>query len=275
MMEDFKKDVDDYFCRFTFGQFVTLILLEVVTLFFVFYLGARYGSDLLGTGDVKKQAVIPGQSPKNVDDIVGTPSVEYTYPEVLTSRDGQKAIRIKPSGVTADEYDRQKIEDPAAIIQRDSPREETPVQAPTAAEVYKKSGSTPNAVIPSTPTTPQIPTSPTANPPIQERPDEEQLVRQEVPVEAAVEAPVETPKPKGKFTIQVGSYQSSNEASAALSGWKKKGYSAYTAVGTIPEKGTWYRVRIGGFPSREEAQKFLDKFKAKEKASALVVLSNS
>jgi cell division protein FtsN len=46
-------------------------------------------------------------------------------------------------------------------------------------------------------------------------------------------------------------------------------------VGNIPEKGTWYRVRIGGFPSREEAQKFLDKFKAKEKASALVVLSNS
>jgi hypothetical protein len=45
-MEDFKKDIDDYFCRFTFGQFVTLILLEVVTLFFVFYLGARYGSDL-------------------------------------------------------------------------------------------------------------------------------------------------------------------------------------------------------------------------------------
>ncbi|HEX5036839.1 MAG TPA: SPOR domain-containing protein [bacterium] len=268
MMEDFKKDIDDYFCRFTFGQFVTLILLEVVTLFFVFYLGARYGSDLLGTSEVKKQAVIPGQSPKNVDDIVGTPSVEYTYPEVLTSRDGQKAIRIKPSGVTADEYDRQKIEDPAAIIQRDSPREEAPVQAPTA-EVYKKSGSTPSAVPPPTPTTP------TVNPPVQERPDEEQLVRQEVPVEAPVEAPVETPKPKGKFTIQVGSYQSSNEASAALRGWKKKGYSAYTAVGTIPDKGTWYRVRIGGFPSREEAQKFLDKFKAKEKASALVVLSNS
>ena len=102
--------------------------------------------------------------------------------------------------------------------------------------------------------------------------DEDQLAKQEVPIEAPV---ADTPKPKGKFTVQVGSYQSSDEASAALSGWKKKGYSAYTAVGTIPQKGTWYRVRIGGFPSREDAQKFLDKFKAKEKASALVVLSSS
>jgi cell division septation protein DedD len=82
-------------------------------------------------------------------------------------------------------------------------------------------------------------------------------------------------KPKGKFTVQVGSYQSSEEATASLANWKKKGYSAFMAVGSIPNKGTWYRVRIGGFPSREEAQKFLEKFKTKEKASALVVLSNS
>ncbi len=47
-MSEFGKEVEDYFCRFTFGQFVTLILLELVTLFFVFYLGARYGPDLIG-----------------------------------------------------------------------------------------------------------------------------------------------------------------------------------------------------------------------------------
>jgi DedD protein len=274
MMEDFKKDIDDYFCRFTFGQFVTLILLEVVTLFFVFYLGARYGSDLLGTGDSKKQAVVPTQNPKNVDDIVGAPSVEYTYPEVLTSRDGQKAIRIKPSGVTADEYDRQKVEDPAAILQRDMPKEEVPVVAPAGVEVMKKSGSAPAATPPTTPAVkPPVAAVPT---PAEERPDEDQLVKQGTPAETPAETPAVTEtKPKGKFTIQVGSYQSSDEASAALSGWKKKGYSAYTAIGNIPQKGTWYRVRIGGFASREDAQKFLDKFKAKEKASALVVLSSS
>jgi hypothetical protein len=127
---------------------------------------------------VKKQAVIPGQSPKNVDDIVGTPSVEYTYPEVLTSRDGQKAIRIKPSGVTADEYDRQKIEDPAAIIQRDSPRKRCRSRRPLPPRFIKIRLDPDRRVSPDS-------NDPMVNPPVQERPqerpDEEQLVRQEAP----------------------------------------------------------------------------------------------
>lgn len=253
MMEDYKKDIDDYFCRFTFGQFVTLILLEIVTLFFVFYLGARYGSDLLGTSQAQKQSVIPSQNPKSVDDIVGTPPVEYTYPEVLTSRDGQKAIRIKPSGVSADEYERQKAENPAAVIERDTPKAEVPEEPTEERPVV---------------VTPPKPATPPAAPPT---PKPEAAV--ETPAEDVPEAPAV--KPKGKFTVQVGSYQSSEEATNSLNNWKKKGYSAFMAVGTIPAKGTWYRVRIGGFPSREDAQKFLDKFKAKEKASALVVLSSS
>ena len=39
---------ESFFCRFTFGQFFALLVLEVFTLFFVFYLGARYGRGLLG-----------------------------------------------------------------------------------------------------------------------------------------------------------------------------------------------------------------------------------
>jgi len=257
-MDEFKKDLDDYFCRFTFGQFVTLILIEVVTLFFVFYLGARYGSDLLGTGRSAKESVIPAQSPKNVDEIVGAPSVEYTYPEVLTSRDGQKAIRIKPSGMSADEYDRNKAENPAAIIQRDTPKPEAR-EEPVAEE--------PKPEKPVVVTPPAKPA-----PPVAVKTEEPKPV-----VKPEETKPVEEvqAKPKGKFTVQVGSYQSSEEATSSLANWKKKGYSAFMAVGSIPDKGTWYRVRIGGFPSREEAQKFLEKFKAKEKASALVVLSNS
>lgn len=257
-MEEFKKDLDDYFCRFTFGQFVTLILLEIVTLFFVFYLGARYGADLLGTGQARQEAVIPSQSPNSVDEIVGNPQVEYTYPEVLTSREGQKAIRIKPSGVSADEYERQKAENPAAIIERDTPKPEAPGVREEPIEEM--------------PVAPQTPPK-AANPPVSATPQEEVLP--DTKVESPVEEAPATAKPKGKFTIQVGSYQSSQEATASVSNWKKKGYSAFMAVAAIPNKGTWYRVRIGGFPSREDAQKFLDKFKAKEKASALVVLSSS
>ena len=35
-----KEDDVQYFCKLTFGQFFTILVLEVVTLAFIFYLGA-------------------------------------------------------------------------------------------------------------------------------------------------------------------------------------------------------------------------------------------
>lgn len=251
-MEDYKKEVDDYFCRFTFGQFVTLILLEIVTLFFVFYLGARYGSDLLGTGSVAKKegSVLPKEGPKSVDEIIGRKSDEYTYPEVLTGpgadRPEGRAIKVKPSGVTSDEYERQKMEDPAVVAARE-PKAQAPVEAPKKA-----------------------PPEPAREEPIAEAP-----IREEVPEETTATPKAQLREPKGKFTIQVGSYQSSQEATQTMNQWKKKGYQAFLATGNVPGKGVWYRVRIGGFATRDEASKYLEKLKQKEKASAIVVPSNS
>src|SRR3989338_5881287 len=49
-----------YFCRFTFGQFFTLLVLEIFTLFFVFYLGARLGDTVLS---IPKEEVRESKSP--------------------------------------------------------------------------------------------------------------------------------------------------------------------------------------------------------------------
>jgi cell division septation protein DedD len=236
-MDDFKRDLEDYFCRFTFGQFVTLILIEIVTLFFIFYLGARYGPDLLGgREDRRKEIALPKQSPKNVDDIVGSPSVNYTYPDVLTG-DGSKAIRVKPSGVSADEIHRQAPDQQATqqAQERTDPRIAPPAPAPQAA--------------------------PSASA------EEEQA-----PTEAPAE---EEAAPVGKYSIQVGSFPTLEDATKASNVWKAKGYHAFLSAGQIPNKGTWYRVRLGTFPSRESAEKFLERLKEKEKTSGLVVLSRS
>jgi cell division septation protein DedD len=232
-MEELKKEIEDYFCRFTFGQFVTLILLEIVTLFFVFYLGAHYGPDLLGKREAKKGTDLPKEG-KSVDEIVGTPPVEYTYPEVLTGPAGQKAIKVKPSGLTAEEYERRGKELAKSEEKVEGPSEETAVVG--GEEV----------------------------PPIQE------IKTKQQPEKKATAG-----GSQGKFSIQVGSYQSAEEANAALTRWKKRGYSAFMTIGQIPDKGTWYRVRIGGFPTRQEAETYLEKFKTKEKTAGLVVPSKS
>lgn len=236
-MEEFKKEIEDYFCRFTFGQFVTLILLEIVTLFFVFYLGAHYGPDLMGKREAKKGTDLPKESPKSVDEIVGTPPVEYTYPEVLTGPAGQKAIKVKPSGLTAEEYERQG----KVLAKQGEPKAEEPSKETTVVGGEEV-------------------------PPIQEV---KETAKQQPEKKGSAGGS------QGKFSIQVGSYQSVQEANTALNRWKKRGYSAFMTVGEIPDKGTWYRVRIGGFTTRQEAETYLEKFKTKEKTAGLVVPSKS
>ena len=232
-MSEFGKELEGYFCKFTFGQFVTLILLELVTLFFVFYLGARFGPDLIGSR--KELATqLPPEGPKSVDEIVGKPKVDYTYPEVLSDSPGRAVIKVKPSGMTAKEFERIKVveEKPAG-----------PVTVPVPEKV-KVAEKPPIELPPTQPPAPE-PTIPTVEP------------------------------GNGSFAIQVGSYQTADEATRALEKLKGKGYSGFTTVGEIPNKGTWYRVRIGRFKNKGEAQSFLKKFKQKEKTPALVVLSKS
>jgi cell division septation protein DedD len=76
-----------------------------------------------------------------------------------------------------------------------------------------------------------------------------------------------------KYALQVGSYPKMAEANTAVEKWKSKGYSAYLMIADIPDRGRWYRVRLGGFASRDEAQKYKKEFESQEGTEALVVMN--
>ena len=44
-------------------------------------------------------------------------------------------------------------------------------------------------------------------------------------------------------------------------------------IADIPDRGRWYRVRIGGFAKKEDAQKYLERFRSDEGVEAIVVLN--
>ncbi|QTA89821.1 SPOR domain-containing protein [Desulfonema magnum] len=56
------------------------------------------------------------------------------------------------------------------------------------------------------------------------------------------------------ITIQVASFTKKEDAGALVARLKRKGYSAYVAEGSVPGKGTFYRVRVGYFKSRAEGK---------------------
>jgi cell division septation protein DedD len=79
---------------------------------------------------------------------------------------------------------------------------------------------------------------------------------------------------QGMHTVQVGSYRSKMQASTLVEKLNKKGYPAYLIEASIPQKGLWYRIRVGYFQTREEAEKISSEIKEKEKLFNYVTLSS-
>ncbi|HEX8149653.1 MAG TPA: SPOR domain-containing protein [Pyrinomonadaceae bacterium] len=89
-------------------------------------------------------------------------------------------------------------------------------------------------------------------------------------------ARVETPAPVasggGKFTAQVGSFNSQSEANARVSSLRAAGFEANVAAAELPGRGTWYRVQVGRFADREGAAQAVAALRAKGAAAAALVV---
>lgn len=299
------EDAESFFCRFTFGQFFALLVLEVFTLFFVFYLGARYGRGLLGL-DQAPAAVTMEEAAAAVAAQEGTAEggkVPTTAdPEVVKMADQLIAKAETPELKDRIKKMIEQAQGGAATVAR--PAEVVPPSdaGTTASPKVITIG---NAERPPADTTATAPESlPAANVPQQRSgtavppteagediPDVFKKPPSRADAEAAAKSDaattVEAKKPggsdagvirvksgeSGRYSVQIGSYPQLDEATRIVERWKGKGYPAYLMIADIPDRGRWYRVRIGGFGTREDAAKYLGEFSSKEGVEALVVVN--
>jgi len=63
------------------------------------------------------------------------------------------------------------------------------------------------------------------------------------------------------YTIQAASVKNATDADRMVASLKQKGYPAYRSIGKVAQKGIWFRVRIGEYNSKAEAQQTLNKLK--------------
>ena len=63
------------------------------------------------------------------------------------------------------------------------------------------------------------------------------------------------------YTIQLASVKDAKDADRLVAELKKKGIYAYRAIGKVPGKGIWYRVRVGEYKSRAAAGHTFNKLK--------------
>lgn len=81
-----------------------------------------------------------------------------------------------------------------------------------------------------------------------------------------------TPPTNIRYTIQIASYNKREAAEEEVKRMKKRGYAAFIVSSELPEKGTWYRVRLGSFSSKQAAERLLNELKEKEGLSPFVTI---
>jgi cell division septation protein DedD len=80
------------------------------------------------------------------------------------------------------------------------------------------------------------------------------------PPPAPAAAPPPAPAAPGKpLTVQIAAVKSEEEARRLSERLRQRGYAAYIEPIAIPEKGTWFRVRMGEFPSKEFARSTMER----------------
>jgi cell division protein FtsN len=76
------------------------------------------------------------------------------------------------------------------------------------------------------------------------------------PKTAALDKRIESEK---NLTIQAASFKDPKDADKMVAELKKKGFPAYRIIGVVPDKGVWYRVRIGYYGSTTEAAAMINR----------------
>jgi hypothetical protein len=74
----------------------------------------------------------------------------------------------------------------------------------------------------------------------------------------------------GSWTLQLSAYQDQGEAERFAAGLRDKGYAPYIVEASIAGKGTWFRVRMGRFGSKEAASTYLSDLKRETSLAGIV-----
>ena len=68
----------------------------------------------------------------------------------------------------------------------------------------------------------------------------------------------------------MAAFKAAGDADKLVAELKKKGFVAYRAIGKVPGKGLWYRVRVGKYNAKAGASSTIAKLKKAGKKPILV-----
>ncbi len=104
-----------------------------------------------------------------------------------------------------------------------------------------------------------------AAPPLKTEPDEAKRIAKELDIDSvSASESLVTSESQGRYAVQLASFPDPEAAREMERALKSRTYPAYVEKADLPGRGTWYRVKIGTFTTKEEASKYGDDIKIAE-----------
>jgi DedD protein len=272
-------------------QIVSLLIAGIIVMGAVFVLGVVVGKKLAGNAQTAAAPDLLSALDANAQALQQARETEspLTFQDELTKRTASEPSR--PGTVTV------AIPPPAP---KPKPAEAAPAEAtepePTTAPTDEDYAPTATAQKPAEPAKAAEPKP--AAPKVEPKPVETKVAESKpAPVPGKVE-PAPTPTrtapqgaglkdaiaratqrpteavPGGAFTLQLSAFQNRPEAEKFAAKLRDRGYAPFIVSAEVPNKGTWYRVRMGSFPSKEAASRYLTDFKRETQLQAFVAAAN-
>lgn len=218
------------------------------------------------------------QGPSETEPAMTTQEPVLNAPEQAPTPEPAVSEQPAPSALTSPE--------------RQAPEAAPPVQAPLPKTPVPEEAKAPAPSVESVPPIPVAPKAPAAAPPAAPESKEVKVAapRPAAPAEpSAKKAAPEPPKPAaapkepsastgqlpapsedGRYSVHVGSFKVEANAFALRDKLQKKGYPVICALVSIPDKGDWYRVRVGYYAGKGEASQVAARLQKEEKLSVFI-----
>ncbi|MCP3099603.1 SPOR domain-containing protein [Myxococcus sp. K15C18031901] len=285
-------------------QIVSLLIAGIVVLGAVFVLGVVVGKKLAGDAQTATAPDLLSALDANAQALQAVQQKEqpFTYPDELTRKTGSEPVAPPaPKPVAAK---------PAAAPEKPAaPKPSTPAGKPATALAPTPdpdTGELPPEEPSEEPTTVAVAApKPAAEPVAEKKPaDKPAPVVAEKPAaatqvsgkveaaavptrttnkeggglkEAIARVAAQPPDPSvkgGAFTLQLSAFQDKQEADRFAGRLRDRGYAPYIVTAEVSGKGTWYRVRMGTFATKDAASRYLADFKRETQLDAFVAGTN-
>lgn len=268
-------------------QIVSLLIAGIVVMGAVFVLGVVVGKKLAGNAqtatapdllsaldanaqalqDVQKDAPLtfqdeltrkataePAAAPKAAAAKAPAPAAEK--PAAEKSVASRPTLAPTPDPDTGELPPEEPEEQPEKVVVAEAPTEPVPAPTPTAQPVKAVPVSGKVEVAP-------VPT----------RTTQKEGGGLKDAIARAAQPPAQAVK-GGTFTLQLSAFQDRQEADRFAARLRDRGYAPYILAAEVPGKGTWYRVRMGSFATRDAASRYLADFKRETQLDAFVAGTN-